>query len=202
MARPIAQCPLWVKSGHVQCNSVCPLCANSRLMHCSKMRDYSMTSSARRRNDSTDPLVSAVVHFAELNEIMAACAADAARACDPAQRSASATQHIIDGAIDGLGLAQRNHSPRAGMSVFLVRRHGLSPRQNGDEFHHQQAALNCPRASLRYAPAHETDLSVNSIHWFSDQRAHPRLHINFASSASSRAATIDSSASTSRQQER
>ncbi|MGB6820432.1 MAG: hypothetical protein WBE29_26280, partial [Pseudolabrys sp.] len=143
------------------------------------MRDYSMTSSARRRNDSTDPLVSAVVHFAELNEIMAACAADAARACDPAQRSASATQHIIDGAIDGLGLAQRNHSPRAGMSVFLlVRRHGLSPRQNGDEFHHQQAALNCPRASLRYAPAHETDLSVNSIHWFSDQRAHPRLHIN------------------------
>jgi hypothetical protein len=96
-------------------------------MHCSKMRDYSMTSSARRRNVSTDPLVSAVVHFAELNEIMAACAADAARACDPAQRSASATQHIIDGAIDGLGLAQRNHSPRAGMSVFLlVRRHGLS----------------------------------------------------------------------------
>ena len=77
-----------------------------------------MTSSARRRNDSTDPLVSAVVHFAELNEIMAACAADAARACDPAQRSTSATQHIIDGAIDGLGLAQRNHSPRAGMSVF------------------------------------------------------------------------------------
>jgi hypothetical protein len=57
-------------------------------MHCSKMRDYSMTSSARRRNDSTDPLVSVVVHFAEFSEIMAACAADAARACDPAQRSA------------------------------------------------------------------------------------------------------------------
>ena len=23
------RCPLWVKSGHVQCNSGCPLCANS-----------------------------------------------------------------------------------------------------------------------------------------------------------------------------
>ena len=76
------------KSGHVQCTRRCPLSANSGLMHCSKMRDYSMTSSARRRNNSTDPLVSVVVHFAELNEIMAACAADAARACDPAQRSA------------------------------------------------------------------------------------------------------------------
>ena len=87
------------------------------------------------------------------------------------------------------------------MSVFLfVRKHGLSPRQNGDEFHHQQTALNCPRARLRYSPAHETDLSVNSIHWFSDQRSHPCFHINFA--ASQWAATLDSSASTSSQQER
>ncbi|MGB3659809.1 MAG: hypothetical protein WBA14_18000, partial [Pseudolabrys sp.] len=42
------RCPLWVtsgyfavvrftlKSGHVQCNSVCPLCANSGLMERSK----------------------------------------------------------------------------------------------------------------------------------------------------------------------
>jgi hypothetical protein len=99
---------------------------------------------------------------------------------------------IIDGAIAALGLAQRNSSPRlAGMSVFLfLRRHGLSPRQNGDEFHHQQTALNCLRARLRYAPAHETALSVNSIHWFSDRRAHSMLHINFA--ASQWAATSDS----------
>jgi hypothetical protein len=35
------------ESGHVQCNSVCPLCANSGLMHRSKQHFYSITSSAR-----------------------------------------------------------------------------------------------------------------------------------------------------------
>ena len=40
------------KSGHVQCNSVCPPCANSGLMHRSKTDCYSITSSARSRNNS------------------------------------------------------------------------------------------------------------------------------------------------------
>ena len=36
-------------SGHVQCNSVCPLCANSGLMHRSKQHRYSITSSTMER---------------------------------------------------------------------------------------------------------------------------------------------------------
>ena len=35
-------CPLWVKSGHVQCKEACPLCANSG--HCAA---YSITASTR-----------------------------------------------------------------------------------------------------------------------------------------------------------
>ena len=42
----VGRCPLWVKSGHVQCNSVCPLCANSG--HCVI---HSTTSSARSSSD-------------------------------------------------------------------------------------------------------------------------------------------------------
>ena len=34
------------RSGHVQCNSACPLCANSGLMHCNKVHRYSSVSSA------------------------------------------------------------------------------------------------------------------------------------------------------------
>ena len=86
------------------------------------------------------------------------------------------------------------------MCVFgVLGKHRLSTRQNGDEFHHQQTVLNCPRARLRYAPARETDLSVKSIHWFSDQRAHP-CHTSFA--AWQWAASTDSCGSTSGQQER
>ena len=38
------------ESGHVQCNSACPLCANSGLMRRSIWRSYSITSSARASN--------------------------------------------------------------------------------------------------------------------------------------------------------
>ena len=38
------------ESGHVQCTGSCPLCANSGLMHCSRMYLYSITSSAWASN--------------------------------------------------------------------------------------------------------------------------------------------------------
>jgi hypothetical protein len=39
-------CPLWVKSGHMQCKKECPLRAKSGLMQRSKRDCYSITSSA------------------------------------------------------------------------------------------------------------------------------------------------------------
>ena len=53
------QCPLWVKSRHLQCTSRCPLSANSGLMQRSKRHRYSITSSARARSDGGIPRPSA-----------------------------------------------------------------------------------------------------------------------------------------------
>src|SRR5262249_1874120 len=122
------------------------------------------------------------------------------RSATEAQRPSPLNQ--LDAAIAALVPAQRNRSPRLRECPFFpfLRKHGLSPRQNGAGFHNQRIFLCFHHAGFRHASAHETDLSVNSIHWFSDQRAHPCLHINYA--ASQWAATIDSSQrSTSGQQE-
>jgi hypothetical protein len=43
----IHRCPLWSKSGQTRAQLDCPLCAKSGLMHRSKQRRYSITSSAR-----------------------------------------------------------------------------------------------------------------------------------------------------------
>ena len=68
----------------------------------------------------------------------------------------------------------------AGHSSTKLNRHGpgfygplpgLSTRQSGDGFDHHRTFRCCPRACFHHAPAHQTDLSVNSIHWFSDRRA-------------------------------
>jgi len=55
---------------------------------------------------------------------------------------------------------------------------GLSTQQNGDEFDRHRAFRCCPRACVRHAPAHQTDLSVSSIHWF-DRRTNPYLNITW-----------------------
>src|SRR5262249_9001161 len=95
------------------------------------------------------------------------------RSATEAQRPSPLNQ--LDAAIAALEPAQRNRSPRLRECLFFLflRKHGLSPRQNGAGFHNQRIFLCFHRAGFRHAPAHETDLSVNSIHWFSDRRAHP-----------------------------
>ena len=51
------------KSGHVQCTSRCPLCANSGLVHRGKQHRYSITSSARPTNGRLRPNALAVLRL-------------------------------------------------------------------------------------------------------------------------------------------
>ena len=62
-------------SGHVRCNSVCPLCANSGLMQCSKPPSYSNTSSARPISvlGMLRPSALAVFRFMYSSTLVACC---------------------------------------------------------------------------------------------------------------------------------
>ncbi|MGA7165811.1 MAG: hypothetical protein WBX37_17960, partial [Pseudolabrys sp.] len=69
-------CPLWAISGHVQCTSPCLLTANSGLMRRSKLRLYSITSTARANVGGTiSPSAFAVLRLITSSYLVGADAA-------------------------------------------------------------------------------------------------------------------------------
>jgi hypothetical protein len=62
-------------SGHVQCTSLCPLCANSGLMQRSKRRNYSISLSARASSvgDTVKPSALAVLRLITSSYLVGAC---------------------------------------------------------------------------------------------------------------------------------